>query len=219
MDRPHRMTIEARAERHTRRAGNYLRSPSYVYRRNTMSSRTFKARTTHSTNDPQLCGLHEASGCCCPIEGDDGIEEDVPGAIVAGQECFYLTCRGEDASPGMQIQRSNKKDGYSTGFRVIPSGRSRVFKDRRGIEHKKPIFKWQEQGSDGCWHDVKVWERMVHVACAEKLGYQVSDTSTSAFRGARTLGHAHRVNQDAISPLEELAAMEFEAEQEDQAEA
>ncbi len=183
-----------------------------------MSSRTFKARTTHSADNPQLCGLHEASTCCQPIEDADGNEEEIPGAIVAGQECFYLTCRGEDASPGMQIQRSNKKDGYSTGYRVIPSGRHRIFKDRRGVEHKKPIFKWQEQADDGCWHDVKVWERMVHAECAEHLGYKVSTTSTSAFRGARTLGHAHQVKKEAISPLEELAAMEFEADAAEKAE-
>lgn len=177
-----------------------------------MSSRTFKARTTHSTDDPQICGLHEPSGCCSNIEDADGNVEEVPGAIQAGQECFYLTCQGDQASPGMQIQRSNKKNNYETGFRVIPSGRHRVFKDRRGVEHKKPIFKWQEQGDDGCWHDVKVWERMVHASCAEQLGYKVSSTSTSAHRGARTLGHAHQVKKDEINPLEELAAIALEDE-------
>lgn len=184
-----------------------------------MSSRTFKARTTHSPDSPQLCGLSEASCCNHSIEVEEGVEEDVPGAIVAGQECLYLTCRGNDASPGMQIQRSNKKNNYETGYRVIPSGRHRVYKDRRGVEHKKPIFKWQEQGEDGCWHDVKVWERMVHASCAEQLGYFVSEQSTSAFRGARWKGHAHQVNKDAISPLEELAAMEYEAEQEEKGQA
>ena len=182
-----------------------------------MSSRTFKARTTHSSNDPQLCGLHEASGCCHSVEIDEDTSEDVPGAIIAGQECYYLTCRGDSAAPSMQIQRSNKKDGYSTGYRTIPSGKFREHKARNGTIYRKPIYKWQEQGPNGRWHDVTVWERMVHVACAAQLGYRVSDTSTSAFRGARTQGHAHQVSETPISGLEELAAAEYEAEQEEKA--
>lgn len=183
-----------------------------------MSSRTFKARTTHSSTDPQLCGLRISSCCCHAVEdGDETVE--APGAIVSGQECYYLTCRGTEASPGMQIQSSNKKDGYSTGYRVIPSGRHREYKDRRGIIHRKPIFKWQEQAADGCWHDVTVWERMVHVDCAEKLGYKVPRSRTSAFRGARTEGHAHKVAPTPISVLEELAAADYEAERENEARA
>lgn len=183
-----------------------------------MSSRTFNARTTHSTSDPQICGLHLASLCSeiVPIEVDGKVvEKEVPGAIVKGQECLYLTCRGDQASPAAQIQRSNKKDGYSTGYRTIPSGRFKEYKDRRGYIHKKPIFKWQEQDSTGRWHDVKVWEQMAHVDCTAKLGYFTGFGRTTAFRGNRTRGHAHTVNSAPISGLEELAAMEYEAEQEE----
>jgi hypothetical protein len=181
-----------------------------------MSSRTFKARTTHTNTDPQLCGLHNASGCAATLafeQDGETVEQEVAGAIVKDQECLYLTCRGDDANPERQIQRSNKKDGYSTGYRTIPSGRYREYTDRRGVIHKKPIFKWQEQDGDGRWHDVKVWERMAHTDCATKLGYFVSDAHTTAFRGNRTKGHAHNVNSTPISGLEEVAAMEYEAEQ------
>ena len=177
-----------------------------------MSSRIFKARTTHSDSSPQICGLHASSLCAANIDG-----KEVPGGIVADQECYFLTCQGDQANPAAQIQRSSKKDGYATGFRTIPSGRYKEYKDRRGIIHRKPIFKWQEQGPNGRWHDVKVWEKMVHTSCAAKLGYFVSQSHTVAFRGNRTKGHAHSVNANPISGLEELAAAEFEAEQEEKA--
>ena len=181
-----------------------------------MSSRTFAARTTHSPNDPQLCGLSESSLCCGTVtyekDGDE-VTEEIPGAILKDEDCIYLTCKGDQASPLAQIQSSKKKDGYDTGYRVIPSGRFKEYTDRRGVIHKKPIFKWQEQGPNGRWHDVKVWERMVHVDCAVKLGYFVSGSRTTAFAGNRTKGHAHTINPTPISGLEELAAATYEADQ------
>lgn len=199
-----------------------------------MSSAAFQARTTHTSNDPQICGLHKATGCVDHIELEPGDgPEEVRGAIVADQLCFYLTCRGNEAKPSLQIQGSNKKDGYSTGYRSIPSGRTReVGKCRAGhtsrsecADHAcgqgrwydKKIYKWQEQSTDGRWHDVEVWERMVHHDCAIKAGYVAPSGRTKAHRGARTVGYAHRVKADAISPLEEMAAAVWEEDQADEA--
>jgi len=211
MSDPHREPVSDSEQETQNAIGNKLPSLSGAIRRiNPMSSRTFNARTTHTETSPQVCGLHEASLCCANLTDDDGDVKEVPGAIVAKQECLYLTCRGDEANPEAQIQRSNKKDDYATGYRVIPSGQRREYKDKRGHSHFKPIFKWQQQASDGRWHDVKVWERMVHVECANKLGYFTGVGKTTAFRGDRTEGHAHRLNPTPISGLEELAAMEYE---------
>ena len=191
-----------------------------------MSSRKFNARTTHSTSDPQICGLHEVSGCSHAIELDpDKGPEDVPGAIKAKDECFYLTCKGNEASVKEQIQSSTKKNGYSTGFRVTPSGRTReVGKCRsghgsqqeceqdsctRGNWYRKKIYKWQEQKADERWYDVLVWERMAHTACAHEAGYTVPADATKAHRGARTKGYGHKVKPDPISGLEELATLDL----------
>ena len=103
-----------------------------------MSSRSFKARTSHSEHNPQICGLNDTTACSATIG-----EQEVPGGIVRGQCCFYLTCRGDTAQPSAQIQRSNKKDDYETGFRVVPSGRTRTV-GREPYTREMPIFKWQE---------------------------------------------------------------------------
>lgn len=182
-----------------------------------MSSKAFPARTAHTAKKDQICGLHKASGCSAEVvlvENEDA--EDVPGAILEGDLCFYLTCRGDQASPKAQIQRSNKKDGYSTGFRVIPSGRTRTV-GKKPYTREQPIFKWQEQGPNGRWHDVAVWEKMVHVKCAKALNYKAPSHRGTAHRGARTKGFAHRVKAAPISALEELAAVAYEMDQKDDA--
>jgi len=170
-----------------------------------MSSRVFEARTSHTSVNPQICGLTEATGCSATTE--DGVE--VEGAILKGDMCFYLTCLGDQASPASQIQRSNKKDDYSTGYRVIPSGRTRTV-GKPPFTREQIIFKWQEQGPDERWHDVEVWEKMVHHGCAERLGYQTPQRKTMAHKGDRTEGMNHRVKPKPISGLEELAVVAYE---------
>lgn len=197
-----------------------------------MSSRTFPARTSHSVNDPQICGLHEVTSCSAQISG-----QDIPGAIKQGQQCFYLTCRGDDARPVAQIEGSNRKDDYETGFRQTPSGSREVGHCRRkhtsqedcdnngcglGRWYRKKIYKWQEwrcqqncgatpiecgRAHAGGWHDVTVWERMVHVICAEQAGYRVPGSQTQAHRGNRTIGTAHCLSNIAESPMLDLARL------------
>ncbi|MCI0560892.1 MAG: hypothetical protein MN733_20600 [Nitrososphaera sp.] len=196
-----------------------------------MSSRTFPAKTTHSKANPQVCGLHNVTGCDSPIDG-----KPVPGAIRAGQQCFYLTCRGDDAKPATQIEGSNQKDDYETGYRQCPSGKHREVGscrrkhtsqddcDKNGCHlgrwYRKKIFKWQEwscpiscgttpvecgrASHNGGWHDVEVWERMVHLICADQAGYSVPGGQTEAHKGSRTIGTAHRVSSVAESPLMDL---------------
>lgn len=179
-----------------------------------MSSKAFPARTSHTNDHPQICGLQSQSRCFASMQLDEGDEEtDVDGAIIEGDVCFYLTCRGDQATPITQIQRSNKKDGYSTGYRTIPSGQTRTV-GKPPYTRQVPIFKWQEQAANQRWHDVAVWERMVHVECAKTLGYAEPTFKGTARRGARTKGFAHRVKADPISGLEELAVVLYEADQE-----
>jgi hypothetical protein len=185
-----------------------------------MSSRTFKARTSHTASDPQLCGLHDITGCSQTIDGLGEVE----GAIKRGDCCFYLTCLGTEAAPTAQIQRSNKKDDYDTGYRVTPSGKTRTV-GRPPYTKELPIFKWQEwrcqygcgpssglspvecasERHGGGWYDVLVWEKMVHVACAASAAYLVPGQATEAHRGARTQGHGHQLAQTPESPMMDLA--------------
>lgn len=180
-----------------------------------MSSKAFPARTSHTSKKDQICGLHESSGCSAGVVLEaDGDEENVLGAILEGDLCFYLTCRGDQATPKNQIQRSNKKDGYSTGYRTIPSGRTRTV-GKAPYTREVPIFKWQELGPDDQWHDVAVWEKMAHVQCAEGLKYKTPVHRGKAHKGARTKGFAHRVKTAPIPVLEELAVIAYEMEQEE----
>lgn len=190
-----------------------------------MSSRPFPAKTTHSAADPQICGLHSVTGCVTTISGMG----EVPGAIRGKdtdkrnpQFCFYLTCRGFDAKPDAQIQRGTRDDDYATGFRVVPSGKVREV-GKAPYTRKVPIFKWQEwrckddatcdlppaqcngAGHKGGWHDVVVWEKMVHSKCAELAGFSVPDGRTEAHRGNRTEGFRHQVAEQAESPMMDLA--------------
>jgi hypothetical protein len=159
----------------------------------------------------------------------------VPGAIRGtdagkgkAQECFYLTCKGENADPTKQLRASSKDDGYDTGFRIVPTGRTRtVGKPPRTFE--RPIFKWQEwQCSERCgmipaacesaghragWHDVLVWEKMVHADCAQAAGFEVPGRRTTAHRGNRTVGVQHQLNKDAESALDALGRIMMDTEE------
>ncbi len=183
-------------------------------------SRSFKARTSHTADNPQLCGLGDITGCHREI---DGLGQ-VANAIQEGDECFYLTCRGSDAQPTLQIERSAKRDDYDTLYRVTPSGKTRTV--GKGAWTKQvPIFKWQEWSCDsGCrpgsgtfpaacakihkgggWHDVTVWEKMVHEDCAASTGYRTPNGKVTARVGDRTRGYAHSVAKNAESPFMDLA--------------
>lgn len=121
-----------------------------------MSSRVFAARSSHRPHDPQLCGLSDLTGC---------------NPIQRGEMCLYLTCLGDAAQPVAQIERSGREDGFSTGFRVVASGRTRTVSVGTRFERQVPVFKWQQRDAQGRWHDVVVWERMVHADCARRMGY------------------------------------------------
>lgn len=189
-----------------------------------MSSPVFKARTTHTATNPQVCGLHEVTGCSAHIDGLG----DVPGAIIGtdtagdlADKCFYLTCLGTDARPERQIFTSKKKDDYDTGYRVVPSGKYRTVGNGR-FTYQKPIFKHQEwscksdftckrspvdcaaEGHMGGWRDVRTWEKMVHADCAVNATYSVPGHETDAYKGARTEGLGHELEDTFESPLEDL---------------
>lgn len=126
-------------------------------------ARLWQANTSHSEDNPQLCGLHNITGCVATLE-EVG---EVPGAIRGldqgrdgAHDCFYLTCLGTDARPDAQIESSRKADDYATGYRQTPSGEYReVGSCRRGHQssddcktvkctvgnwRNKKLFKWQE---------------------------------------------------------------------------
>ena len=168
-----------------------------------MSSRSFEAKTGHTASNPQLCGLHGSTGCA---------SEGVEGAIMQGQMCFYLTCKGNEARPAYQIQKSNKRDDYSTGYRIVKTGTRTVGKEP--FTRQQPVFGWQEQ-RNGRWHDLVVWERMVHTLCAEEAGYVAPGDRTIANPGDRTQRHAHQVSKTPESPLKELARVIDEPEQQE----
>lgn len=155
-----------------------------------MSSRVFAAKSSHRPSDPQLCGLCDITGCS---------------PIVKGEMCLYLTCLGDNARPAAQIERGEKEDNYATGFRVVPSGKKRLVSPGTRWERMVPIFKWQQRGQGDQWHDIVVWERLVHADCARQAGYRVSGKQTEAIRGRRTQGHAHVASAVPESPLMDLA--------------
>lgn len=162
-----------------------------------MSSRVFQAKTSHTEDNPQLCGLSGRK-------------------IAKGDDCFYLTCRGDAAHPERQIFASNAKTDFETGFRVIPSGRKRTIGAGTRWEREVAVYKWQEQGPDERWHDIVVWEQMALVEEAVRRGYKPpldkngNPYRTVARKGDRTQGHAHMANEKPISALEELAAVMLE---------
>ncbi len=171
-----------------------------------MTSPVFKAKTAHTKDRPQLCGL-------------SGRE------IAKGDEIFYLTCRGREAHPGEQvvILRYEEKPGYrgrvklkpvysgpgDMPWRSVPSGNYRTVGEGTRWEKRVPIFKWQEE-KDGVWIDVETWENVVMLSEAQNLNYAIRRTKsgkvarTVARKGDRTVGHAHSIGE-AENPLLALA--------------
>jgi len=191
-----------------------------------LTSPAFKARTTWTRDEPQVCGLHHLTGCTHDVEGYGPIG----GALIKDQKVAYLTCKGTVGLPEHQVFKSKRDTDYETGFRVVPTGNGSC---RRGHSFgmdeceqddrkrkrcprcycmAKPDFQWQERDAEGRWHYVETWERMVHVACAHQAGFRVLG-QTNAHVGSRTKGYAHTEGR-AEGGLEALAhlAAELEAE-------
>lgn len=168
-----------------------------------MSSRVFQAKTGHTKKNPQLCGLSQRE-------------------IQKGDDCYYLTCRGNNANPERQIFASKEDTDFETGFRVVPSGRTRKVAVGTRFEREVPIYQWEEKGPDGRWFVCEVWERMVLLEEAQKLGYRSPTTATGktartvARKGDRTLGHAHVVSATPTSPLHDVAAAVWLADKKDE---
>lgn len=182
-----------------------------------MSSRVFQARTGHSADNPQLCGLTNT-----PIQRDDWI--------------MYLVCRGADARPDYQIKvvaenevekeyfnrwkkRREKRKvverDYSLNgqeFRTVYNGKK---KNPTTGKYEKN-FIWQECvgiDADGEkeWRTVKCWSHIVHAKAAESLGYEVRADkdgkwlTTEAYEGDRAVGSEHTVEAEEENAMIELA--------------
>jgi len=173
-----------------------------------MSSRAFKARTPHTPENPQICGLTGAH-----IQEDD--------------LCLFLVCDGKDAKPEYQVvqvdeveyqdsrgkTRTRKVYESKQGrpFRCIWTGEWESFVKADGKKGRRRVYEWQVEGADGSMFSVDVWSNMVHVKAALDLGFEVrrkkdgSLMTTSAFKGDRTRGNEHRVSKEAEAPLVTLA--------------
>lgn len=164
-----------------------------------MSSRVFKATTSHSDANPQLCGLSTT-----PIK--------------EGDWCFYLVCAGKDARPEFQIsvvreeEYSYRGRKQSRKVRETPDGRQffsvftgewEEFTKADGTKGKRRVYEWQvEDPSTGARIPVTVWSNMVLASAAEKLGYVVPKNgkgkfiTTKAHKGDRTKGFEHRLGEE-----------------------
>lgn len=176
-----------------------------------MSSRVFKAKTSHTESKPQLCGL----------TGNHIQQDDL---------CFFLVCKGGDARPEYQIMvvdeveyqdakgrtrkrkvRACKDPNDDREFYCVWNGEWEVYEDAYGKKKRRRVYEWEVDGQNGAKHPVEVWSNMVHVSAAESLGYDIPKTGkgkyqmTTAFKGDRTKGNEHRVAKDAESPLLTLA--------------
>jgi len=173
-----------------------------------MSSRVFKARTSHSPQNPQRCGLTGAH-------------------IQEGDLCFYLVCAGTKARPDYQImvvdeveyqdRRGNTRkrkvresmDGRT--FHCVWNGEWEIYTNERGERKRRRVYEWQVEDAQGNRFPVEVWSQMVHVSAAEKLGYAIPKGKngryrmTRAYHGDRTRGHEHQVAAEAENPLLTLA--------------
>ena len=173
-----------------------------------MSSRVFKARTSHSEGNPQLCGLSST-----PIQ--------------EGDYCFYLVCSGQSARPEYQISvvreeetkgRNGKK--YSKKIRENPQGQQffsvftgqwETFKKANGKTGKRRVYEWQTENAEGARIPVVVWSNMVLASAAETLGYSVPKNAkgtyitTKAHVGDRTRGFEHQSAQEAEPAMVTIA--------------
>lgn len=123
-------------------------------------ARIWQATTSHSEDDPQICGLHDTTGCIGEIDGLGSVPGGIRGTDQGrddAHDCFYLTCRGTDAAPAAQIQSSRKADDYDTGYRQTPSGKYReVGSCRKG--HQSSADCSAAKCVVGNWRNKKLWK-------------------------------------------------------------
>jgi hypothetical protein len=163
-----------------------------------MSSRVFKATTSHTATNPQLCGLTGTP-------------------IVEGDWCFYLVCAGKDARPEFQINVVREEEYTYRGrkqtrkIRETPDGRPffsvftgewETYTKPDGTQGKRRKYEWQTENAQGARIPVTVWSNMVLASAAEKLGYNVPRNgkgkfiTTKAHKGDRTVGFEHRHGEE-----------------------
>jgi len=172
-----------------------------------MSSRVFKARTSHSDANPQLCGLTQA-----PIQEDDW--------------CFYMVCSGKSARPEYQIsvvreeeytyrgkkrQRKIRETPDGKQFFSVFTGAWETYKKADGSTGRRRVYEWQTENSEGARIPVLVWSNMVLASSAEKLGYSVPMNAkgkyitTKAHVGDRTTGYEHQNAPEAEPAMVTIA--------------
>jgi hypothetical protein len=186
-----------------------------------MSSRVFKARTAHTAENPQICGLTDVE-------------------ISEGDWCFYLVCGGDKAKPEFQVRvvreeettyRGRKRtkkihetpkaipcrvEGgrtiYADKWHNVCTGQWEVYEKPDGSKGRRKVFEWQIEDPDtGARYPVEVWSNMVLASAAEKLGYHVLKDAkgryrtTVAHQGDRTQGHEHRIADEAEPAMVTLA--------------
>jgi hypothetical protein len=165
-----------------------------------MSSRVFKAKTGHSEEKPQICGLSNRE-------------------VSKGDPIMYLVCHGSDARPEYQIKNTagaDEKTNYEMDdgrqFRSVFGGWHK--NEETGKREKQ--FTWQEQkGTDAdgypIWATVTCWSHIVLAEVAEKLGYSVKKkkngkwSTTTAHEGDRAVGSEHTVSEESENAMEVLA--------------
>ena len=177
-----------------------------------MSSRVFKAKTAHSKEKPQICGLSNRE-----IAKDDPI--------------MYLVCNGVDARPEYQIKvtreekttkkfRGRERTVYEKDYGMDDG---RVFRSVFGGWHVNPdtnkrekSFEWQEcKGKDAngnaIWVPVECWSHIALAEVADRLGYEVRKngkgkwSTTTAREGDRAIGNEHSVSSEEPNAMEVLA--------------
>jgi hypothetical protein len=183
-------------------------------REDAMTSRVFKARTSHTPSNPQLCGLTLAE-------------------ITKGDLCLFLVCHGAEARPEWQVRLVGReaKEGSSykrnifesekTGqpFFSVWTGEWESYKDANGKTKRRRVYEWQVEGDDGRRYPVEVWSNMVRLSAAEELGYDIPRDGdgkvrkTTAFKGDRTKGWEQRVAKDSEAPLVTLAKVMLDDEE------
>lgn len=186
-------------------------------------------RVWNATRTAGNCGLTGT-----PIrQGDDCLFLTCSGSDARPE--YQIRTTGEEVTTdrwGRRHKRLVRETPEGKQFRSVPTGQHRCCrnacgeiydyaqkfctaphpeKDGRCRAKTKPIFKWQEQDSEGRWHDVTVWEKVVLADAAVRLGYHVPRRSNGAFvktkanEGERTEGHAHSVSKLAEPVLMDLA--------------
>jgi hypothetical protein len=177
-----------------------------------MSSRVFKAKTGHTKDRPQICGLSDRE-----IAEDDHI--------------MYLVCHGGNARPEYQIKvtREEKKQVTFRGRTKTVSERDYGMDDGRRFRSvfggwqqnqdtgkREKVFQWQELtglDADGeeNWQPVKCWSHIVLAQVATDLGYDVRCNKkgkwqmTTAHEGDRAIGNEHTLDAEGTNAMEVLA--------------